>query len=393
MRILSTLKNILRNKSSYFLDTNILIKREKRKKNPPISFFEYLNGLKTTEATFNELVEKRNGGALLRQILFDRLNVVNFNDLYQKSVAICPVYYTLISSIYNPANICSEFFIIQLIQSMKFAEKKLEKTHTQLYQQLMDELAQFAKNAKEDTGLSLLDKNINISTYKFYKKRISKKQRNSPAAFNDYRSFITAFLYSVINKQNVIFVTADRDFFTIHRNLIESIAQESVFKSMILEKLTDVEKDKLLSGKGRVTKYLSYKQFKENVDNFIQDMISCDWQKEFTTFSIRFWDYEKEQYAKDLVLYIDTTLNEIILNTHSNLSCYSAKNDTYSNWLGYYYWPPSQHNEDTIKLVIYAKKIKNIQQLPFSPIEHNRVCKYVAGDYFNRMNEATRFWH
>lgn len=393
MNILSKLKNKICHKTVYFLDTNILIRREKRSMQPSFGFLASLKGFKTVGANFNELSDKQKRGVELRKRLFRKLKVVNFDDLYRKHNSICPVYYTLISSVYNPANISSEYFLLQLIQSMKLREKTINTSMNVVYQKLMTQLSEMAKSAGKNNGLSLLDKSITISTHKFYKKRINKKQRNSPAAFNDYRSFITAFLYGVINNKNVIFVTTDRDFFTIHRNFVESVAQEAVFKQMILENLSNAERRKILSKKSKVTKFISYKQFKINVDNFIQDMISCNWQKKCTTFSLRYWDVETGQYAKDLVLHIDTMLSEIILNTHSNLSCYSAKNDTHGNWIGYYYWPPTPKNEDTIKLVVYAKKIINKRQLSFSPIDHDKICKYVAGDRLNKMSEATRFWN
>lgn len=127
-------------KNSYFLDSNFLIqKHDNRYK----IFRNKTKKFLVTEYISNEISGKENNWKNL--IDPNNLKTINFDDLRSIFPATCPVYYNFIKSIHNPANICSNDFLI----NKNFAVKergKLNEDRKELNQIL---ISRFYKGHKK----------------------------------------------------------------------------------------------------------------------------------------------------------------------------------------------------------------------------------------------------
>ena len=378
----------LKHKNIYFLDANILAfdseEPDKRvKKLRP--FGKKLFVTNTVNNEFKGLLERGLSGAGLKY------KTTGFHSLREKYPNLCPLYYNMISRMYNPSNIASPEFFINLIQARKLRGQKLDRGEEKIYNLSMDRLKKGADTKTDKNGkpLSPIGRHLNIGASMYYKKKM--KDKNSPSLMNDYRNAALIMIYTLINKCNTTFVTADHDVLPILFNYAESLAQESTLNYFVLSTLTDTEREDLFKRK-TITRNLNFKEFKEFYNGTLNDILNPYWKKDRIYFSVMFWDDKAQKYLKEIYLNFNNLMRETALHMHGPMSCYFAKNDTHGNWLGYrYYWPPLSNEPDTIKVEIVFKKIFNRKNIYVSDHVHLLNCQYAMDDVKNNLRAYLGF--
>lgn len=376
-------------RAAVFLDANMVMLRnseiDKRVEKLRKSFTRYF----ITDVIAKEIHDLENSGLI--RIFPYKYKVVGFSKLREILPSLCPVYYNLISWMYNPANITSQEFHLHLLQSLKLRGRKLAKSQEKLYMRFMDRLKRGAENNFDASGnpKSLIAKHIDISAFQYFQKKI--KNRNSENLLNDYKNISTILLFTLLNKINTVFVTADRDVLAIVFTLAESLAQGGAFPYFFLPTLTDQDKQDLFSGK-RITRFIDFDEFKKYNENLLGDILNPYWQKDHISFKIRLWDDKKQCFVEDMVVNFDEVGREMALNMHGPLSCPYAKNDTHGNWLHYQYWPPPLKSHNVVKVLLSVKKVKSRRNIYVPDFIHQQTCKYAIDDKAGRLKDYHGFW-
>jgi hypothetical protein len=373
-----------------FFDTNMFVsnpkeyetrkKRAERFNKNPDNYF-------ITDAVAKEVKDFDSRG--FKRLLQQKYKVLKFSDLREAYPNICPTYYSLITSIYNPANISSPEFLLQLLQSKKLREIKLTALEEETYKTIMDGLKKGAESSLDAKGnpKSLLSKHMDKGAYQYFKKKIA--NRDSENLLNDYKNISLSILYCVLNKRNTVLVTSDRDILAIVLVLAESLAQNFVFPHFYLKTLSDQDKKELLQG-NKLNHSIKLSEFEEYYEGVLGDILNPYWQKDHVSFKIRFWDDRLEAFIEDMVVNFDMVGQEMILNMHGPLSCPFAKNDNYGNWIHYLYWPPTQ-TDLNIRVELSAKKIINRKNIYVPDLMHQFRCKYAIDDNAGKLKEYYSF--
>lgn len=235
----------------------------------------------------------------------------------------------------------------------------------------------------------LLAKQIDGSFFQYFQKKI--KDRNSKNLLNDYKNVSIILLFSLLNKINTVFVTADRDLLAIVLTLTESLAQGIAFPYFFLPTLTEQDKRDLLKGK-HITRFLDFAEFKKYYDNLLGDILNRYWQKDYVSIRVRLWDDKKQCYIEDLIINFENTGREMILNMQGPLSCPYSKNDNYCNWLHYRFWPPSLESPNVVRVLLSVKRIRNRHNIYVPDFIHQKTCKYAIDDRNDRLKDYYGFW-
>ncbi|MBU3924488.1 hypothetical protein KJ854_00955 [Patescibacteria group bacterium] len=374
----------------FFLDSNMVVSGESKSDGRVEKLHRYFSTYLLTDVVAKEVQELLDNGR--NRIFLRRYGIVSFLKLREVFPSLCPVYYNLISWMYNPANIASQEFALHLLQSLKLRGRTLSSVHEKLYMRFMSRLKQESENNVSNlTGKpkTLLAKNMDISAFHYFRKKI--KNRNSENLLNDYRNISSVLLFALTNKTNVVFATADRDLLAIIWTLAESLAQGITFHYFILPTLTDNEKHDILSGK-KITRFLDFKKFKDYNEGVLGDILNPYWQKDHISFRVRLWDNNEKCFVEDMVVNFDNMGRELILNMHGPLSCPYAKNNTHGNWIHYQYWPPPLKSPNVIKVMLWGKKIINRKDIYVPDHIHQRTCRYAIDEKNGRLKEYYGFW-
>ncbi len=375
--------------NAIFLDANMIMSNDPKSDGRIEKLYKRSTRYFLTDVIVKEVHDLANGG--LNCIFPYKYKIVGFSKLREILPSLCPVYYNLISWMYNPANITSPEFHLHLLQSLKLRGRKLNKSQEKLYMRFMDHLKRGAENDINASGKpkTLLAKHIDISAFQYFRKKI--KNRGSKNLLNDYKNISTVLLFALLNKTNTVFVTADRDLLAIVLTLAESLAQGMTFPYFFLPTLTDQNKHDLFAGK-YITRFLDFKDFRKYNENLLGDILNPHWQKDYVSFKVRLWDDKEQCFVEDMVLNFDDIGREMILNMHGSLSCPYAKNDTHGNWLHYQYWPPPLKSPNVVKVLLSVKKIKSRRNIYVPGFIHRQTCKYAIDDRSGRLKEYYGFW-
>jgi len=375
---------------AFFLDSNLIFRNLNQHNSYPTLSRKLLSQYFITDTIAEEISALEKNG--LSKIFFCKYRILGFSSIRKKYPFVCPIYYTLISWMYNPANIASLEFPIHLIQSLKLRGRQLTKVQNNLYMKCMDRVKRGAESTINSDGKpkTALAKNMDISLSQYLKKKI--KNRGSKNLLNDYKNVCLALLFTLLKKQNTTFITADRDLLAIVLTLTESIAQNSTFHFMILPTLSDLDKRNLLAGK-MITRFLSFKEFQKKFERVLSDLLNPYWKKNHIYFSIKLWDEQNKSFIEELMINFDSIGQESILHTHGPLSCHFAKNDTHGNWLHYQFWPPPPPpSPDVVKIIVTAKKIINRRNIFVPDAIHKLNCKYAIDDSMDNLKKYYGFW-
>lgn len=375
--------------TAIFLDTNMIMSDDSKPDGRVGKLHKRSMKYFITDIVAKEINDLTNNG--LNRIFPHRYKTVGFAKMREILPPLCPIYYNLISWMYNPANIAVSDFHLHLLQSIKLRGRKLTNSQEKLYMHFMNRLKKSAENDFDKNGKpkAQLAKNIDISFLQYFRKKI--KNRGSENLLNDYKNISTILLFSLLNKTNTVFVTADRDLLAIVLTLTESLAQGMAFPYFFLPTLTDRDKHDLLDSK-RITRFLNFDEFKKYHDNLLGDILNRYWQKDYVSLRIRLWDKKSQCFIEDLILNFDDLGREMVLNMHGPLSCPCAKNDTHGNWLHYLYWPPSLESPNVVKVLLSAKKIINRQNIYIPDFIHQQNCKYAIDDRSGELKKYYGFW-
>jgi len=373
----------------FFLDSNLIFRNLNQDNSYPTLSRKFISQYLITDTVAEEILALQKSG--LSKVFFYRYRVLGFSSLREKYPFVCPIYYTLISWMYNPANIASPEFPIHLIQSLKLRGRKLTRVQNNLYMKLMDRVKRGLDSTINFGGKPKTDlaRNMDISLSQYLKKKI--KNRGSKNLLNDYKNISLALIFTLLRKQNTTFMTADRDLLATVLTLTESIAQNSTFHFLILPTLSDSDKRDLLAGK-MVTRFLSFREFQKKFNGVLSDLLNPYWKKNHICFSIKLWDEKTKKFIEELIINFDSIGQESILHTHGPLSCHFAKNDTHGNWLHYQFWPPPPASPDVVKVIVTAKKIINRRNIFVPDAIHKLNCKYAIDDSMDKLKNYYGFW-
>ena len=199
-------------------------------------------------------------------------------------------------------------------------------------------------------------------------------------------------IHTLLNRQNITFVTSDHDSIAYLFNWVDSISQELVFKQMIIKRLGDKEKRQLLAGK-KFTFFLDYKEFSELNEGTRRDILNYDWKKDGFCFRIKFWDNKNKKYFNSFYLNFNDETRELFLNLHGQLDCPFGKNNTHGNFITYLYWWPTSsiHNISIIKVLVSRKGLINKENKIVSCKKHDAICKYAISDLNNQLDSFSGF--
>lgn len=359
-------------KNSYFLDSNFLIQKNDERY---MIFENNKRKFLVTEYIFDEINKKRHNW---QQILSpDRLGVIKFNDLRVKFPATCPVYYNFITSMHNPANICSPAFFININFAVK-EKYKLDDKRKYFNQLLISRFYKAHKNQINKLGnkKSEWENYLNASFLKKIKKRKSIKSKGD-LYFNDYKNLSLILIYTLLNKTNSYFFTSDIDIFCNLFTWIDSMAHQLTFKTILLNQMGEEGKKELLKNK-KLVFYIKFDEFKKRCDALLGDLLDDSWKKKTFGLFVKYWDQRKKVFYNEAKLLFDEEMGDLILNNQGLSLCPFAANNTHGNFFRYlYFWPPnSVHDLDTIKVSVQAKRfIYNKNLTPPDEI-HDNYCDY-----------------
>jgi hypothetical protein len=371
-----------------FLDTNMITLR----KSEVDKRIEKLNNCSghyfITDIVAKEVNDLENNG--VNRLFPYKYRVVGFSKLREALPSLCPVYYNLISYMYNPANITSQEFLLHFLQYLKLRGRKLTKLQEKLYMRFMNRLKRAAEDKLDDFGnpKSLLAEHIDIGAFQYFQKKI--KNRNSENLLNDYKNVSTILLFALLNKINTVFITADRDILAVVLTLAESLTQGMTFLRFLLPTLSNQDTRDLFSGK-HITRFIDFDKFKKYNEGLLNDILNPYWQKDHISFRVRFWDDKKQCFVEDMVINFNNVFREMVLNMNGPLSCPFAKNNTHGNWLHYIYWPPPLKSPNVVRVLLSAQKIKNRRNIYVPDFIHQQSCKYAIDDRAGRLKEYYYF--
>lgn len=375
------------NNTCVFLDTNVVMSQNK----------DLVHRVKLLESEMlfyvTDIVDMESQHMIRNQFCksINVRNVISFSQMRLENPALCPVYYNLIASMYNPANLASPDFVLQMLQSLKLRGKKMTKNNNDVYSKLMQRLKISSDRTVHEDGTKKipLAKEIDKGAFHYFRKRV--KNKESISLMNDYRNLATMLIYSLLEETDIVFITADRDTLVIVITLAESIAQYMAFVTLIFGELSDSDIAKIMD-RGRVMRFLSFEKFCEVADGCLGDIINSTWMKQFIEIKFRLWSDEENDFVDDYVLKFNDDLKDFTLNFHGQLSCPVAKNSTHFNWLSYKYWAPSVSSPDTVKISMTRKKIFNRKNRSIPPFVHDCCCKYVCHDRNGELVHYSGFW-
>ncbi|MES2985869.1 MAG: hypothetical protein V4686_01945 [Patescibacteria group bacterium] len=395
MSILAYVYRPVRYKNTLFLDTNFVIGTKTQPSDGRYrKLFTYRRKKIVSEFIKNEIDEKllNDRHYLLTKEKFETLS---FNDLYVEREGICPVYHNFISVMHNPANISSEDFLIQSYFSKIIKGEKTTTEEDAIYKRCMQRLAgncnqknNILGNLKTDFE-KVMDE-AHLKSMKKRKQSLSGKNKNYA---NDLRNLSIIFLYSLMHKENVTFVTSDSDAVEYFFDWTSSITQQWVFNTRCLLILAENNSEKMNKLFKRNLKAIHFepKEFIRYLNGSLQRTYSNKTKFFSPRLTIKYWDTKREKYF-DFSINIDYGFRELILNCHGALNCPTAKNDTMGNFIGYHYWwPPEEDNhQKSLKILPLLKPLYRSSE-NFSPEEHDRICRYRLDDKSNNLNNFSWF--
>lgn len=372
-----------------FIDTNLILLKSTELEMRPQKFRKFLRNYFITESIEKEISDLDGYG--FSRIFPHAYKIIRFSQLRKINPSLCPVYYNLIASMYNPANITSSEFTLHMLQSLKLRNRNLSRAQNTLYMKYMNRIKNGAisKVDKDGNPKTVFAEHLDISFFQYFQKKV--KNRNSDNLLNDYKNISLSLLFTLVYKTNTVFLTADRDLLAIIFTLIESIAQELAFHQLILPTLSDNEKHSLFLGK-HITRFLDFKELQEKCEGILGDILNPYWKKNYISFRVWLWDDKRKKYIKDFSLNFNKMSQELILHMHGPLSCPFAKNNSHGNWLHYQFWPPLPKSPNVVKILVSAKKIVNRQNINIPDHIHQNTCKYANDDISGNLKKYYGFW-
>ena len=264
-------------------------------------------------------------------------------------------------------------------------KKSLSDKDKKINMKVVDNLIAFLKKEEKratDSGL----KSVPGEYIKYQTKKRDAIKKNDPNYLNDMRSFSLAFLYSILYKNNVIYITSDSDFIELFFILIEGVTDQFVLRTKILSLLSDNEKKDLYKGKP-VNLFIDPEEHAKQRSDLMGDFFKDQWKNKSFMFRIKFWDIKKQKYEN-----IDITFNDgmrdIFLSTSGNYNCPPAKNSEMSSCFNFkYWWPPENlQNKDEMRVEVNIKPLISYNNSMVSNQVHDNNCLYSKKDRDNDIN-------
>jgi len=372
-RIYFKIVNFFKYKSIYFLDTSNIIADKNRKKIGFIFYIPFINFF-ITEKVNNEIIEKIKQGH--KVININKIKIIKFDLIREELPDVCPLYYNYISNMYNPAVLDSPLFVLEMLLSEKAKGKKLSEENEKIYNKIFSMINNGRSkeiNIFGEKG-SNYEKYIDESFYRLIKKKKNSIKKPHHNQQNDCKNLSLALIYCLLKRKNLIYISSDIDNIAYLFNWIEGVAQQSVFKQIILSrfhKLPDHDKKRWSEGKP-ISIFVNYEdEFKKLFNGYMTDMLSHDWKKTAFHFILKYWDQKEKKFIKYKFSFNNLS-RELLLTLHGNCSCPYVKNYDYGNWIKYLYWPLLPHNK-YFKILLLKKRIIKVSSSP-NWILHSANC-------------------
>lgn len=371
-------------KHVYFFDTNFIISKEEKLDKRYGKLFLWSRNFYVTETINSEINEKLNTkNTSFRKVKDSKFEVLSFDDLQNKR-SICPTYYNFMGAMYNPADIASPDFLLQLIFSKILRGKKLTEEETEIHIDMMTRLINNAESEtdplgkKKDELLQIMDE-AHIRSIKKRKDGLKGKNVNHT---NDIRNLALIFTYALMYEKNVTFITADSDAIAYFFDWFSTLVQQSIFNAQCLVELDKNDKEgmkKVLAHNGEPLFFDGTEMIK-----FLQGSFGKYINNHMKYFSprltIKYWDIKRQNYIK-VDVNVDKVMRQVFLSSHGSLNCPTAKNDTMGSFIAYrYWWPPLEGQ--TLKILPRVKPIYRVSQSIPAYI-HDDICRYRRMDLSN----------
>lgn len=382
----------VRYRNEYFFDTNFIISAKSQVDNRYKKLRILRKNFYITSQVESEYREKLENPRF-EKINKHKLKTISFDDLHSK-IPICPVYYNFLSALNNPANINSPDFNIQLILSKFMKNKSLTIDEKNLYEITMKELMESAhsKEFPDGTIKDELSMMIDNASFKSIKKR-KKSLFGNKNYMNDIRSLATIFTYSLINRNNITYISADSDSVAYFLDWSSTLIQQVVFNTKCLEILN---RDRRL-GMKKVIDGRKEAIFFEPMD--MQKEIAGTTQKFYSNhkkyfsprFTLKYWNREKKKFF-NLSVNIDDVTRQFLLSSHGNLNCPTTKNDEMGSFIGYkYWWPPADKGSGAVLKILPIVKPISKDNLHMPPELHDSLCMYRRFDLLDDFSHFSSF--
>lgn len=214
---------------------------------------------------------------------------------------------------------------------------------------------------------------LNTSFLSRLRKRQSIKYKGK-SFFNDYKNLSLILIYTLLNRTNSYFYTADIDIFCDLYTWINSMAHQMTFKTLLLEQMGEEGNLDILENK-KLVFYINFKEFKKKCNDLLGDMIVDNWKKKRFTLYIRYWDQKKQIFFNGLKLAFNENMRDSILNNHGLFYCPFVSNNTHGNFFKYIFWPPKSIKDiNTIKVSVHKKSILRFKNANPPKNIHDHYC-------------------
>lgn len=379
----------LRYKNVYFFDTNFIVsykvKLDKRYKKL-YTFGKNFYITEPIQREIGQLLQKPN----FRKVFKGNLQTISFDDLYLSGQGICPVYYNFIGSMHNPANLGYIDFPLQLIFSKIIKKKEFSDEENKLYSRLMDKLIKTYNYHSNELGMehARVVGEACIKSIKKRKKGLKGKSKNYP---NDLRNLATIFLYALLHRENVTFVTTDSDAVAYFFDWTSTLAQQITFQVKCLSELSKNDKEgmrMMVAGKKKAL-FFARNELIKDIRSILRNIYSKNGKYFSPRISIKYWDQTREKFY-EVDINVDEYTRNCFKNLHGPLNCSTARNNDLGNFIKYIYWSPSSIYDNTIKILPICKSIHRISQ-QFPSEVHDKICRYRVKDLSNDFDSFRTF--
>jgi hypothetical protein len=350
----------------HFADTNLfMIPSDKR---PNLSA---LKPVWVTEPTQSELAELLGADAAQRALA--DCKVLDFKSLYESDPGMCPVYYSYIAAMFNPANLGVENFWDDLFMSKLHRGEVPSSDEEAAYKEFRKRSSSSQKHLPDGREKPTDYLRLEAMAASARKKARRGARDKHPNRLNDIRS-MALMLYNALRKrENTTFYTADTDALQLMITWVDSMSMRFTMIKEILKQLSTHDR-KILSRGRTVNLYFNYAEFVAEKMRFHRALLHDNSSAKQVEFVLKLWQPSLLQFQNDHWLSFGEEAADCLSNMHSNYWCFFSPNPTQGNWLRYnYHWPP-EPGETRLRVEVARKTLVRPGPAPLQL--HDVVCEY-----------------
>jgi hypothetical protein len=356
----------------HFFDTNLLLLPPDKR---PLVLDEIEEEAWVTEVTREELVEIR--GADEAKRLLAPFRVLDFHTLYGLDPGACPVYFTYLQGMFNPAPLGRE----DLPEEFMLAKTRRGHVITSAERAAYDELMRRASSSRS-TLADGTEKDARLRKIERFDAKSRKKIRraardNHKNQLNDSRSMALMIYYALKTKSDVSLYTADADALNLMLKWLDSAALRMTLTTKIGASLTFPDWERLHRGES-VSRAFNFKQLiSERSNNF--NFLTAG-RDPSIRFALKLWDQEERCLDEEEGFRLSIEHAELLSQMHGSYFCHFSPNQKHWNWFKYRWRLGSEDESLNIEVLL---KNPVTSQLRVPAKDHDLFCQY-------RREEAAR---